>query len=705
MWKWILFVAIFAGAPGASANEQTPPRLSLEDPYSLKWAVLDNPAGLRVWARQQFMELDPEKDGGRWILAVATYLRVHEPQDNTPDMRRLLSKALELSAQYDIPRDALFTLQSTQMEFHMVEEFGLGAVLPPGMRDQQYRERVRLAEQLNLPGRKGLTQVEWGQFMLESGRESEGIKKMHEAMRELGKSTAAIDLELMQAKELYAAGLVDARSNSKSKMIYTELEQFCNEKKLRYFCLLIDHDYAYLVIDTRNKGNNEEAFKALQRALAGAEELNDQSFIATVSNSLTYVLDLMGRYEEAKNAGLRALAIFKKQNDGVWLADTQLKLASVLLKTREPDKALEFLTVASQSFPSDYYWDQTQIAYGRARAYRMLNQPQKSFESLLIYAQALKANASRNQNAEIAQNLTQINLELEEEQSRSLTEAEVFQKIQTELDQSNRVEQQNTLFFINIIWIISGFLIASGILGLVWIRQQNRRIIRLNRHLREDILQRFLPAVIAEKVASGQAVLDEIPHEQEITALFGRLVGLEHAIEDLGPRVVARLLESLMQAVTDVSIEHHGCLDKLHRGSFLILFGAPIDRPADEQIQHAIAFAHSIQQRFNQIRDSWPAVEGWRPGLAIGIHQGPALVGVFGGKRRADYTAIGQTVNLAARIEGEAKSGEIMVSEKVADALSTDHCRSQGDIRLKGISKPQKLFIIDPSKIERTLVS
>ncbi|MFT3773286.1 MAG: adenylate/guanylate cyclase domain-containing protein [Minicystis sp.] len=159
--------------------------------------------------------------------------------------------------------------------------------------------------------------------------------------------------------------------------------------------------------------------------------------------------------------------------------------------------------------------------------------------------------------------------------------------------------------------------------------------------------------------------------------------------------MTSRLLESLMQAVTDVGLEYHGCLDKLHRGSFLILFGAPIQAPAEEQIQSAINFAHSLQLRFNQIRDSWPAVEGWRPGLAIGIHHGPALVGVFGGKRRADYTAIGQTVNLAARIEGEAKSGEIMVSEKVAGILHGEACRPLGDVRLKGISKPQKLFTVD----------
>jgi adenylate cyclase len=74
---------------------------------------------------------------------------------------------------------------------------------------------------------------------------------------------------------------------------------------------------------------------------------------------------------------------------------------------------------------------------------------------------------------------------------------------------------------------------------------------------------------------------------------------------------------------------------------------------------------------------------------------------VFGGKRRADYTAIGQTVNLAARIEGEAKSGDILISEKVANVIGEQRCLALGDVRLKGISKPQKLFSVAPRKVER----
>jgi class 3 adenylate cyclase len=173
------------------------------------------------------------------------------------------------------------------------------------------------------------------------------------------------------------------------------------------------------------------------------------------------------------------------------------------------------------------------------------------------------------------------------------------------------------------------------------------------------------------------------------------LVGLEHVIEELGPRVTARLLESLMQAVADVSLIHKGCLDKLHRGSFLILFGAPLPCSADEQVASAMAFAEAILARFAEIREDWPQIAGWQPGLAIGLHHGPALVGVFGGKRRADYTAIGHTVNLAARIEGEAQSGQILVSEAVARFLEPDRCRSLGQLRLKGITELQTIVRVD----------
>lgn len=695
-------IALSAACQGALAADAKFPELSLQDPYSLKWAGLDHPAGLRVWARQQFSTLDPEQEAALWVQAVAAYVGVKDSADNNAEIRQILSKALELSAQYDIPKDTLFILQATQMEFEMVEALGVGAVVPPDQRDHHFQEKIRLAEQLKLPARKALSSLEWGQFMLESGREGEGIKKMHEAMRELNKASHVADLELMQAKEFYAAGLVDIQSKEKSKLIYHELEQFCEARKVRSFCLLVDQVYAYLVMNDEDKSSYEVSLTALMRALVGAEELEDQSIIAVVSNSLTRLLERMDRHEEALKFGLRAAAIFQKQNNGVWLADTQRKLGSVYLNLKQPEKALKLLAVAQKSFPADYFWDHAQISMQQARAYKMLNQHKKAFQAQKAFAQALKENASRNQNAEIAQSLTQINLELEEELSRSLMAAEQLQKIEAELNAANRIEQEKTLLLINGIWVASGLLLFSGVLGLLWIRQQNKRIIRLNRHLREDILQRFLPPVIAEKVAKGEAVLDETPHEQEMTALFGRLVGLEHAIEELGPRVTSRLLESLMQAVTDISLKHNGCLDKLHRGSFLILFGAPLHRPVEEQIQDAIGFAHSIQERFLQIRENWPVVEGWRPGLAIGIHHGSALVGVFGGKRRADYTAVGQTVNLAARIEGEAKAGEILVSENVASILAPGGCRAVGEVRLKGISKPQKLFIVEAQRLERS---
>jgi len=701
MVKWILMVAFSAAWQGALAADAKAPPLSLTDSYSQIWAAMDNPAGLRAWAREQISSLDPEQEGILWVQAVAALFRNLETGEDTTEQRNLLEKALELSRQYEIPPDALFTLKVAEIDFKVIEDYGRGGIPPPDVSDQLFLQKEQLAERLNLPGRKALTSLGWGVFMLDSGRDGEAVKKIHEALRELNKSQNVSDLELIEAKGIYANALLNIQSTEKSKAIYSELEHFCDARKARMFCLGVDQVYAYLLLNEKTPAAYAESLFSLNRSLAVAEELQDEQLIASTSNLMVRLLGHMERYDEALTSGLRAIEIFQKHNNLVWLGDTQRKLSIIYLNLKQPEKSLELLALASRNFPNNYSSDHAEIFFQKARAYRALHQYKEAYEAMNFYAKALKENASRNQSTEIAQSLTEINLELEEEHSRSLTQAEQQQKIQVERELANRIEQEQTLMLINGIWMASGLLVLSCAMGLIWIWQQNKRIIRLNRHLREDILQRFLPPVIAERVAKGQAVLDETPHEQELTALFGRLVGLEHAIEDLGPRVTARLLESLMQAVTDVSMEHKGCLDKLHRGSFLILFGAPIQCTADEQIEQAISFAHSLQERFEQIRESWPTVEGWRPGLAIGIHHGSALVGVFGGKRRADYTAVGQTVNLAARIEGEAKSGEILISEKIAKVIGEDRCLSLGDVRLKGISKTQNLFRLAARKVER----
>ncbi len=713
MVQWLLFIFVLANPSSLWALESKEPVLSLDDPYSIEWALMDNPVFLRTWAKTQIDAVDAENDPTHWIKAVATFMKAKDPSDFSMQNRRYLDKALQLLTNNPVPNAFIFALRSTQLEFQVADEYGPGAVVPPARTDTLFDNKLKLAEELKLPGKKALMNLLHGQFMIESDRVSQAIKKIHKVMKDLNATKDVSDLELMQAKINYATELDTVGSKEKARQIYEEIENFCSRNNLRSFCLSVDHDFGFSYLndnnnkDHTNPANNRdnkenlEGIRLVKRALEKAEALSDDNMVGSICNSLIAAFDLIGDYPAAKSHALRAIEIFGQQNNGVYLADSQIKLASVLIHTNEAEEALKYLATASKSFPREFYMDQRLIAHLRSKAYKMLNQPEKAFESLNYLARAHQENARRNQNTEIVQYLTQINLELEEEQSRSLTEAENLQKIQDELNTIKVKEQQSTLLMINVIWITSALLIASGVFGLIWIRHQNRKIIRLNRHLREDILQRFLPPVIAEKVATGESVLDEIPHEQQITALFGRLVGLENAIEDLGPRVTARLLESLMQSVTDLSLEYQGCLDKLHRGSFLILFGAPINSPVDEQIAHAVAFAHSIMDSFSKIRDSWPTVEGWRPGLAIGIHQGSALVGVFGGKRRADYTAIGQTVNLAARIEGEAKSGEIMVSENVAHVLQDRECRSLGDVKLKGISKPQKLFMIERAKVER----
>jgi len=98
MWQWILIIVCAFMGQVASADEEKAPALTLEDPYTWTWAAMDNPVGLRSWARMQMETLKPETHGRLWSLAVAAFFRKAQPEDFTSLQRERLQKALDLAA-------------------------------------------------------------------------------------------------------------------------------------------------------------------------------------------------------------------------------------------------------------------------------------------------------------------------------------------------------------------------------------------------------------------------------------------------------------------------------------------------------------------------------------------------------------------------------------------------------------------------------
>jgi class 3 adenylate cyclase len=144
--------------------------------------------------------------------------------------------------------------------------------------------------------------------------------------------------------------------------------------------------------------------------------------------------------------------------------------------------------------------------------------------------------------------------------------------------------------------------------------------------------------------------------------------------------------------MTDVVFAHEGTVAKIIGDAIQILFNAPGDQP--DYATRAIACAHDLDGWAQAFRERWKA-NGVNFGITrIGVHAGPALVGNFGGSRFFDYTAYGDTINTAARLEAANKflGTRICVSAAVAEASENFCGRPVGDLMLRGRSEPLRAF-------------
>lgn len=227
-----------------------------------------------------------------------------------------------------------------------------------------------------------------------------------------------------------------------------------------------------------------------------------------------------------------------------------------------------------------------------------------------------------------------------------------------------------------------------------------QRVKQLNNYLTESVLKRFLPAAIVNKVAAGELVLDLSPEPRLVTILFSDMVGFTPLASQLGPQLVAMLLNEYLEVMTQAVFEHGGTVDKFIGDAIVALFGAPEELSPDEQVRRAIAVAKAMYYYLAELNQRWQS-KGLIGGNGLplvrfrcGIAQGNAVVGMFGGGQRSDYTAIGPAVNMAARLQEASDANTILVSATVASYLPKQEIKPVKPLQLKGIAEEVAAFSV-----------
>jgi class 3 adenylate cyclase len=206
-------------------------------------------------------------------------------------------------------------------------------------------------------------------------------------------------------------------------------------------------------------------------------------------------------------------------------------------------------------------------------------------------------------------------------------------------------------------------------------------------------LSRYFSPQIASRLASASGEGNGMEVQwRDVATIFTDITSFTSLVETAAPDVLGELLNEYVGGMTDVVFAHEGTVAKIIGDAIQVLFNAPGDQP--DYATRAVACAHSLDSWAQAFKLRWKE-RGVNFGTTrIGAHAGPALVGNFGGSRFFDYTAYGDTINTAARLEAANKhlGTRICVSATIATGAENFRGRPVGDIVLRGRSEPLRTY-------------
>ena len=212
-------------------------------------------------------------------------------------------------------------------------------------------------------------------------------------------------------------------------------------------------------------------------------------------------------------------------------------------------------------------------------------------------------------------------------------------------------------------------------------------------------LSRYFSPNLTAQLAGDTDAMDLSGQRREIATLFSDIAGFTTLVETLEPEALGTLLNEYLTGMTDLVFAHDGTVAKIIGDALHVLFGAPGDQP--DHADRAVMCALALDRYAQSFRERW-----CRKGIALGVtrigaHAGPAIVGNFGGGRFFDYTAYGDTINVAARLEAANKQlgTRVCVSGTLAAKVAEFHGRPVGDLILRG--KREALHAVEPLSVEQ----
>ena len=240
--------------------------------------------------------------------------------------------------------------------------------------------------------------------------------------------------------------------------------------------------------------------------------------------------------------------------------------------------------------------------------------------------------------------------------------------------------------------------LLARVRSLLRIKELWDEVHELNRTLEERVrdqvaelerlarLKRFFSPQLAELIVGGGAEDPLLSHRRDITVVFLDLRGFTAFAETAEPEEVMAVLRGYHEEVGRLIVAHEGTLERFTGDGLMVFFNDPI--PVPDAPERAVRMAVAMRDRVAELALGWRR-EGYELDLGLGIARGYATLGSIGFEGRWDYAALGPVTNLAARLCGEARPGQILVAARVLAALpDLAEIEPLGEVVLKGFRRP-----------------
>jgi adenylate cyclase len=212
--------------------------------------------------------------------------------------------------------------------------------------------------------------------------------------------------------------------------------------------------------------------------------------------------------------------------------------------------------------------------------------------------------------------------------------------------------------------------VLTGIAAQAAIAIQNARLAKKIEHeaATRAQLERLVPANVVDQMMTGELTIERGGKLVEATMLIADIRGFTTMSEKQTPQTIVAMLNEYFEVMVDILFKHGGTLDKFVGDEIIGLFGAPI--PLRDAPVRAVRCALEMQRALRDFNQTRAAEHEEAIKVGIGLNTGPVVTGLIGSSKALQYTAIGDAMNTAARLQSIAKAGEIIVSEQTMKHLA-----------------------------------